>query len=304
MSDASLICFKAIATFTNNLGELFSTNQRPLKLYCHLLNKTTLSHDKAIAKHIDAFRDFCISNRDGITSKDEKKLVKTRVEYSKKVFIDFKDIFKRADTETKREIWKHLLTISALTDPAGKAKEILKQTTTGNEGDFLTNIIAKVEAHVDPNANPMEAVSSIMQSGVFTDLIGGMNSGLQDGSLDLGKLMGSVQNMVSALGEQSGDQEGGEQAMNMINTMMGNLTSGTSSNSGASSTQGMPDLAGMMGPLLAGLGGGGGMPDLAGMMSGMAGMAGGGNNTSIEEQIDAQVAEAKAQKTAKIEEIE
>ena len=54
--------------------------------------------------------------------------------------------------------------------------------------DFLTNIIEKVEQNVSPNDNPMEAISSIMKSGIFQELITGMGSGLQNGTLDLNKL--------------------------------------------------------------------------------------------------------------------
>lgn len=300
-TDCNLISFKAITTFTNELGELFSCQQRSLKLYCRLISKTTLAHDKPILKHVDAFREFCIANRDAITKKDITKLVQNRVEYSTRVFIDFSSIFKKADAETTSVIWKHLLLISALVDPAGKAKEVLREHSSGIEANFLTNIINKVEENVDPNANPMEAVASIMKSGVFTDLIGGMNSGLQDGSLDLGKLMGAVQGMVSSLGEQAGAQEGGApDAMNMINTMMGSMMGGFGGNSSSNSSQ-MPDLASMMGPLLAGLGkggSGGGMPDIASMMASLSG----GNSeqdkddgtSSIEKRINSQLAAAKA----------
>ena len=135
-------------------------------------------------------------------------------------------------------------------------KEILKENlqagkTGGTETNFLTDIIDKVEAHVDPNANPMEAVSSIMQSGVFTDLIGGMNQGLSDGSLDIGKLMGAVQGMVGQLSNQ-GDGNNDPQAanaMNMISSMMGNMNTGNNQGGGGD----MPDLAGLMQGMLGGL---------------------------------------------------
>ena len=312
MSDTSLISFKSIATFTKDLAEMYALNQRSLKLYRHLINKTTIAHDKPIKKHIQAFRDFCVANRDAITTMDEKKFVTNRVVYSDRVYIDFKDIFKLADSQTKVIIWKHFLTISALVDPAGKAKEVLKNSNSGKEGDFLSDIITKVEKHVDPNANPMEAVNSIMKSGIFNDLIGGMNDGLQSGSLDLGKLMGTVQSMVTSLGEKSGDSEGGDQAMNVINTMIGSMMGGAggagasggadgASGGADSGGGGMPDIASMMGPLLAGLTGGGGgagssggMPDLASMMSGL--MGGGGDEKSIEDRINAQVTAAKSSK--------
>lgn len=255
-SDTSLVCFKAISNFTSELVELFSKQQRSLKLYGRLINKTTIVHDKSIKKHIDAFRDFCITNRDAIMNKSVEKLTMRKISYSQRVFIDMIEIFKLSDKDTKKVIWEHLLCISALVDPAGKAREVLKENLAagkaGNgETNFLTDIIDKVEAHVDPDANPMEAVSSIMKSGIFTDLIGGMNSGLSDGSLDLSKLMGAVQGMVGQLGEKTGGDPQAEGAMNMLTTMMGGL----------GGTPGADDAP----------------PDLAGMMSGMMGALGGGS---------------------------
>jgi hypothetical protein len=270
MSDTSLISFKAITSFTNALAELFADQQRSLKLYCHLISKTTLAHDKAITKHISAFREFCISNREALSSKDIKKFKQHRVEYSNKVYIDLNAVFKIADMETRIVIWSHLLTIAALVDPAGKAKEILKKNVSGSEGDFLSDIITKVEQNVDPNAPPMEVVANIMKSGIFNDLIGGMQNGLNDGSMDLGKLMGSVQKMVTSLGEQTGGNEDGDQAMNMINTMMGSMTGGLNNTTNDNSqADGMPDMSAMLGPMMKAFAGGsgGGIPNLSEMMS-------------------------------------
>ena len=50
-NDNSLICFKAISNFTTELGELYSKQQRSLKLYSRLINKTTITHDNSIKKH-------------------------------------------------------------------------------------------------------------------------------------------------------------------------------------------------------------------------------------------------------------
>jgi len=291
-TDTSLITFKTISNFTNDLGDVFSEKHRPLKLYAHLINKTTLAHDVAIQKHVDAFRLFCVANREAI-SKTSSKLSKEKIVYSKRVFINMKDIFQLADAETTQIIWKHLLTISALVDPAGKAREILKMQAEAGEGgeevNFLTDIISKVEANVNPNSNPMEAVTAIMQSGIFSDLVSGMGSGLQDGTLDLGKLMGTVQKMVTKLSDDAGDHEGGEQAMNMINTMMGSLNAGSKSPSNDGTAQPMPDLAGMLGPMMAMMGGGagGGIPNLASMVGGQSG------SNNIEQRIEKQVEAAR-----------
>ena len=301
--DTSLITFKAIANFTNDLASVFGELHRPLKLYAHLITKTTIAHDKPILKHIEAFREFCVSNRDAISEKNINNLAFRKIFYSKRVFIDMGFIFQKSDPETTNIIWKHLLTISALVDPTGKAREILKeQTKTGasvDEANFLTDIISKVESHVDPNANPMEAVSSIMKSGIFTDLVNGMGSGLQDGTLDLGKLMATVQTMVTKLSDDSGDSEGGKQAVDMITTMMGSINAGANSPNNDGAQQPMPDLAAMLGPMLGsmmgGAGGGGsdGIPNIAAMLSGLSGLSGKSNN-SIEDQIDRQVNNAKA----------
>ena len=283
-TDTSLITFKTISNFTNDLGEVFSEKHRPLKLYAHLINKTTLAHEKPIEKHIEAFRNFCVANRESILNR-KTRLEKEKIVYSKRVFINMKEIFQMADPDTTRVIWMHLLTISALVDPAGKAREILKEEAQkggGQEVDFLSDIISKVEANVKPDSNPMEAVSSIMKSGIFSELVSGMGNGLQDGSLDLGKLMGTVQKMVTKLSADAGEQEGGEEAMNMINTMMGSIVAGSNAPSNNGTPQPMPDIAGMLGPMMAMLGnknqsdGEQQMPDIAGMLGPMMAMMGGG----------------------------
>jgi len=250
-TDYNLIAFKAITTFTNELNENFGSNKQnhALKLYDRLISKTSLSHDKAIKKHIDCFRTFCVDNRDGLLSKDIKKFISSKVEYSPKVYIDFINIFNLADKETTEVIWNHLLTISALLDPAGNAKEILKKNKEhATEADFLTDIINKVENHVKPDSNPMEAVSTILSSGVFTDLISGMNNGIQDGTLDLGKLMGTVQTMCSSLSNLQGGKTGDSpnDMGNMFSQLVGNLNNPDVS-------KGQPDLASMLGPMMSSL---------------------------------------------------
>ena len=293
-TDNSLIAFKAIANFTTCLDEVFGQTNKPLKLYAHLISKTTIAHDIPIQKHITAFRDFCIPNRDAIMNKNYLDFDSTRVTYSSRVYIDVSTILRGADSDTTDVIWKHILTISALVDPTGRAREILQETINkggggATEADFLSNIIGKVEEHVKPDANPMEAVASIMKSGIFTELVGGMGSGLQDGSLDLGKLMGTVQKMVTTLSDQTSDgssdgsskgsDQGGQDPMGMLNSMMSSMNSG-SDNGG----QGAPDLSaimGMMGPMLGALSGGampGALPS---------------SGNSIDDKIELQMQKAK-----------
>ena len=287
LSDSNLLIFKAISNFTTCLSDVFGHEHRSLKLYAHLINKTQIAHEKPILKHIEAFRLFCVSNREAIEEKNHKNFKMNNITYSDRVYIDMTLIFDSADKETSAIIWKHLLTISALVDPTGKAKQLLKESTksgnNGTEANFLTDIIEKVEQNVDPNANPMEAVSSIMQSGVFQDLVSGMGEGLQNGDLDLSKLMGTVQSMVGNLNQDPNSENGSDDAMNMMNTMMANIQAGQNAPDNNGEKQPMPDigkLMNMVGPMLGALNNGmpGGMP---------------GGTQAIESKIDAQVAAAK-----------
>ena len=223
IQDNSLISFKLISSFVSELRELFSGKQRSLKLYFRLLSKTTLMHGEAIKKHVDAFRKFLTVNREYIYSKGtEGSLVNGIITYSSKVFIDMQAIFELADRETKTVIFTHLLTISALVDPSGRAREILKEMKETPETDFLSDIFSKIEKSVDPDSdNPMDAVSGFMGSGQFSELLSGMNQGMMDGSLDLGKLMGSLQGVISKLSDQPGASEIPQ--MSALTNMVGTL---------------------------------------------------------------------------------
>lgn len=237
--DYNLLTFKSINTFVNDLSEIFGSDFHSLKLYQRLLHKTGITHDVAINKHIQAFKTFCVDNREAIIHSDISKLNNTPIEYSARVFIDIKKIITAADDDTKKVIWKHLLTISAFVDPAGRAKEILKNTTSSptNESNFLENIINKVETNVNPNAsNPLEVVNSLMSSGVFNELLTGMNDGLQNGSLDLSKLVGTVEKVCSNIIPPNPDGSAPpplnlsgmmQQFMPLIQTMSSGASSGT-----------------------------------------------------------------------------
>jgi hypothetical protein len=225
-NDYNLVTFKTINDFVKELAEIFGEKNHSLKLYERLLEKTTVSHDKIIEKHIDAFRTFCIGNRDMILNKDVGRLSSkvSKVEYSEKVFIDFGNIFKSADKDTKNTILEYLLTISAFVDPTGKAKDILKKDEKSKEADFLTNMIEKVEENVNINSsNPLEAVTSIMSSGIFTELLSNMNNGLQDGSLDLGKLVGTVEKLCNTMAPkgEGAPAGGGVNNINLASMLQG-----------------------------------------------------------------------------------
>ena len=217
MSEQSLVIFKAISNFVRDLNECFGTKQRSLQLYARLISKTTIEHEQAIEKHVECFKQFCMNNKDAISNKNYKEFIVNEISYSEKVHINLKEIFELASGDDYETIWKHILVIYTYFDPSSKAKELLKESLKASdkgdnntEQEFISDIINKVETCVNPNSNPMEAVSSIMSSGLFTELIGGMNNGIQSGDLNLGRLMNTVQSMVGKLSTMTSGMDGME----------------------------------------------------------------------------------------------
>ena len=72
-------------------------------------------------------------------------------------------------------------------------------------------------------SNPMDTINNLMQSGVFNELISGMQTGLSDGSLDMSKLMGSVQGMMTKLSPDGQVPSEISNMMNMMGPMLSNM---------------------------------------------------------------------------------
>ena len=228
--NSNVLLFKAITTFINDLHTEFGSKFKSITLYHRLLEKTGIMHTGPILKHIDCFRSFFTENKEMMETQDITKIVKSQISYSERVYVDIPSVMKHSDKECTVIIWKHLLTIWGLIDPTSQAKQTLKEMMKNNdnkEADFLSNIIEKVESSIDPSkmngSNPMEMVSGLMQSGVFNDLISGMQGGLEDGSLDMNKLMGSVQGMMTKMSPDGQIPPEIAGMMNMMGPMLANM---------------------------------------------------------------------------------
>lgn len=197
-----VVLFKCIVDFIHCLREMFGKQQHSLELYDLLMEKTGIVHQDPIKKHLQIFRNFVSENESAILESKEDSIVVWKIEYSDKVFIDLKAIFSMSTEEDKGAIWQHLLTLLAVLVPTSNAKNILREKqqkkTVNKEGDFLSNLIHKVEQQVDPNmaSDPAQMMSGILSSGLFTELMEDMNKGMKDGDIDLNKMMGSLQGMI------------------------------------------------------------------------------------------------------------
>lgn len=211
INDSTLLIFKAITSFVHDMNEIYGEKNKPLLLYAHLIEKTGIIHEEPIRKHIQIFRSFVTENEDAIMQKDEEKMTSPMLQYSEKVHIDMKDIMtmSKEDPMDRENIWKHLLTLSALLNPSSQAKEILRQekdaaaataASASSEDDFLSGLIDKVGKHIDPtSSNPMDSMNTLMSSGVFGELMTSMDKGIETGTLDMQKMVGSLQKMIGSL---------------------------------------------------------------------------------------------------------
>ena len=235
------ILFRAIKTFVNDLADIYSYDIHALALYDRLLQKTTIQHVEAVDKHISAFRKFFDVNKTAILEDSTK--FEGIIEYSKKVFIDMNDVYRVvasdiAKIEVRKAIRMHLLTISALLDPASGAKDMLVSLNgvvdTGkpirfegesNEENFLNGIMDSVTKTVqsggglDEIKSPQDAMTKMLGSGVINEIVSNISSNMATGNLDIGKMFGAVQNMVGNLTKNSQDDPQLTQMLGMMNMM-------------------------------------------------------------------------------------
>ena len=226
----SSLAFTAINKFINDLEFVYGKKNKPLKLYCRLISNNQFNE-----RQVEIFKNWCILNETAIENKDKTKFKESKISFSKRIYIDLELIFRIADNDNLTAIWTHLLTISAIVNPNGNSKTILKKEVedTKNEGDdFLKNIITKIENTVDPNADPMQLLNSVISSGIFGDLMKGFSSG----KIDAGRLLNTVQDMASKLeGPEKQDSKQAIDLLSKASSMLGNSDTGQ-----------MPDLSSIM----------------------------------------------------------
>ena len=215
MDNNTALAFNTICNFIRDLSASFGNKQKSLLLYGHLIEKTGLIHIDPVKKHINIFKKYIEENQEAIENRDKSKFHSTSITYSDKVAINIKGVFSMCDKEEEKVVWNHLLTISAVLNPLGNAKQILKDLSASytekkggdgpalNEDNFLKNIMDKIGSEVEnydtENMNPMQMIGSMMSSGALNDIFQSISSGLNEGNLDLGSMMNSMQSLVGNL---------------------------------------------------------------------------------------------------------
>jgi hypothetical protein len=201
LSQSQLLAFNAITGFSKDLASEFAQRQHSLALYARLIEHINLSQESAIIRVVEGFISYIGKNQTAIESRDVEKLTNEKIEYSERVFVLLKPLFKLADADTKEVMWKHILTIYGILYPDSQAKDILRKMNSevkNAETAMISDMVQKIIPHLNPDeTNPMQAIMGLMSSGVFTDLIGTMQKGMDNGSVNMNSLLGQVTTMFS-----------------------------------------------------------------------------------------------------------
>ena len=216
--------YTKILCFVKDLNDLVGTSRKPVALYYHLLKKSMHS-EQAIEKHVELFKNWLIANKQAVLSGKHSELVQNVIEYTKdKVFVDVKDICSGESKANNAAIFDHLKIIYYLVDPdsSNEIKQALTEKSPDTkEEEFIDNIKNKIEQNFNENQfdNPLTATMSMLQSGIFTDIIQGMTQGVDNGEMNIDKLLGSVKGLMGGLGDEEQQEVNG--MFNMVTGMLG-----------------------------------------------------------------------------------
>lgn len=209
--------FKAITDFTDQLNDAFGKQDVNVLKVHRIISKTPLTNRKVIDRHLVIFYDFLDHNRDAIIKRSVDEFVDEKIQMTEKIFMNLKEIMKKADSSTLKAIWQHLLNIMYLFNPEdeiirSELKVAMAEQDT-KENKFLMDTFSKFEQAMqssrpsEDNNDPMALMNGLMQSGFLNDMIGNINNGVSTGSLDIKNLIGTVQNLLGNLAETIDKEE-------------------------------------------------------------------------------------------------
>ena len=217
LTSNELQAFQTITEFINNLADIYGHENhqysKQLQYYQRLITKTRIDDKDIIRKHIASFRDFCSSNRDNF---DTLNFNPDRVKFSERIELNVGFFLAKADEETRNVIVEYLLTISALVDPVGKAKDMLSQL----------QLVNRDQPNELPNLDNMfEQMGPMMNQMLSNPMIGNMLSSMTGGApipdlnnVDMKALSGSMNKVMKAVTEtlENSDDPEIKNLLNMV----------------------------------------------------------------------------------------
>lgn len=197
MTQEPIVIFKAISNFVKQLTSQFGDDEAPLRLYNKLLNMTEIGDEKAIDEQINLFGKYWRENEEAIYATSVEDLNSDTIKYSDRMYIDLKNLMRSSEQDTLNVIWKHVLTISALVNPEGKARDTLKNMKT-KESKFIENIIGSVTDNLGkmdlPNSQG-DQLKNVLQSDFMSNIV----QSIQGGDLDMSKIFATLGSVVQSI---------------------------------------------------------------------------------------------------------
>uniref|UniRef100_A0A6C0HDF9 Uncharacterized protein n=1 Tax=viral metagenome TaxID=1070528 RepID=A0A6C0HDF9_9ZZZZ len=271
--------FAKILSFLNELNRMFGDKDVNIFNYYKVCKHTPITKQNIIKNHVTLFSNFLLPNKDNIIKQNFSKLNPSEIRMSDKTYIDFKQVFEKANKEWRPAIFQHLQYLLYLIHPEEEVKEALVPTEkeTSKETEVLNNFVEKLQENFKnhENKNPVELGLDLLKNGTFMNMYQDINKSLQNGDLKLDKLLGSVQNIIGELTQELPNTEGTEPASSLLNNMSNML--GNINPDGTTKDGNVPDITQM----LSGLTGGSGMSE---MLSSVMGSI--SNNTQSSESPD------------------
>lgn len=201
----SLKFFSKALAFISELNNAFSKKYPSISLYYKMLKKTPIGNSKGIQKQNEYIISYLKENEDGIREKNVSKMKDTVIQPHPSVYLTITAYLKEADKTTRGIIFSHLQLLSYLANPNEEWKTTIQKSasseSSGKEGAFLDKFIGKIESQFEGKEfnDPMSAAMSMMQSGLFTDIMQSMSEGVQNGELDPKALLSTVQTSLTSL---------------------------------------------------------------------------------------------------------
>lgn len=273
----SLKFFSKALAFISELNNAFSKKYPSINLYYKMLKKTPIGNTKGIQKQNDYIIDYLKENTEGIKEKDCSKMKNTIIQPHPSIYLDITTYLKESDKATRQTIFSHLQLLSYLANPNEEWKSTLQKASSsqgkGKEGAFLDQFIGKIESQFEGKEfnDPMSAAMSMMQSGLFTDIMQSMSEGVQNGELDPKALLSTVQSSLTSL-------TGNEIDINGI--LSGDSSLNLQGENGEKCNVDMNQMFNMVGSMM---GGGGSSSPLGGLGNILPSLMGGNSTPSIDE---------------------
>ena len=193
--------FSAIKSFVIEIKNNYGGEYKPLALYGRLIEKTEVSNEVPVQKHISTFRKFVVNNREAILNKDESLFNVQKVKYNDNVYFNVAHVFKMADNDSKAGIWEHLLVLSALLDKNSDAKNQL--------------ILARQSQPQTQQPNVLMPMMSMLSSMLMCDMMGGGG-----GSSGNTNPMGGLASLLGGIGGSGGEESGMPDLGKILSTFM------------------------------------------------------------------------------------